>query len=57
MWQSSCLAAAHRAVQFLTILGGCQYPGAKSPERSDLTKLILLGAESWTGDLQRSLQT
>lgn len=37
--------AAHRAVQFLTILGDCQYPGAKSPEQSDLTKLICLEQE------------
>lgn len=49
--------AAHRAVQFLTILGYCQYPGAKSPEQSGLTKLVLLEAGNWTRDLQRTLQT
>lgn len=47
----------HRAVQFLTPLGDTQYPGAKSPEQSGLTKLVPLGAGSWTRDLQRSLQT
>lgn len=49
--------AAHRTVQFLVILRDCQYPGAKSPEQNDLTKSILLGAESCTRALQRSLQT